>query len=318
MSIVVFHFLEKLFYFSFFLDTDVPSECTINLKFVRLGETAVKMKEVCRRSGLTERTVRYYEEQGLLTPARSFQNGRTRYDYSEKNLEQLMTAAVLRKSGFTIAEIRKMIESPKETGHLARECVNRLRCQGEEEIRNAEALAGLDAASFKNAETLVSALKSRAERLSLPRADLVLNFGKDDPETVKEKQEGILSYQARTQSRYRTGKTIVYAIGISNIVLALLILAAGFLSSSPLYGIIGFLLTVIFSVALMCGVKWVYWYYIVTSILSVLQSFFQLFRPEFDPVLFWSAVISLAINLGIVWLLLKSRAVKAFFEEKSW
>ena len=36
----------------------------------------MKMREVCARTGLTDRTVRYWTEQGLLNPYREEQNGR--------------------------------------------------------------------------------------------------------------------------------------------------------------------------------------------------------------------------------------------------
>ena len=54
--------------------------------------------DVARRTGVTERTLRYYEELGLLAPARDG-GGRRQYDGALKSLEIAKSAldAVLRK-----------------------------------------------------------------------------------------------------------------------------------------------------------------------------------------------------------------------------
>ena len=40
----------------------------------------MKIKEVCRRTELTERTVRYWASEGLISPATYELNGRTYFD----------------------------------------------------------------------------------------------------------------------------------------------------------------------------------------------------------------------------------------------
>ncbi len=276
----------------------------------------MKIKEVCRRTGLTERTIRYYEEQGLFTPGRSAQNGRISHNYSEEDLNALRAAAILRKSGFTIAEIKRMKRCPEEIPKLVQDCIARLHLRGEEELRNMEALSSLGAADLKGAESLAVALENRTRSLPLPQTDLALNFGRFDPETDAEKREEIRAYQKREEHRRRNGKRVVYTIGISSAALAFFNLILNVLLSNSAYGIAMFVLTSVFAAALMCGVKWVYWCYIASSALSVLQSFFSLLRPEFDAALFLSSLTGLAINLAVVLILLKSRSVKAFFEEK--
>ena len=49
----------------------------------------MQMKEVCSRTGLTERTVRFYIEKGLLSPGRSWRNGREYLDFSEGDIRAL-------------------------------------------------------------------------------------------------------------------------------------------------------------------------------------------------------------------------------------
>lgn len=58
--------------------------------------------DMVRRTGLTERTLRYYEELGLLDPARD-SGGRRRYD--DTALERLYRIRLLRELGTPLAEV---------------------------------------------------------------------------------------------------------------------------------------------------------------------------------------------------------------------
>ena len=42
----------------------------------------MKIKEVARKTGLTEKTIRYYEHRGLVIPASTELNGRSFREYS--------------------------------------------------------------------------------------------------------------------------------------------------------------------------------------------------------------------------------------------
>lgn len=57
----------------------------------------MKIKEVCKHTDLTERTVRFYVEEKLINPKSTFKNGRVYYDYSEQDIAELITIADLRK-----------------------------------------------------------------------------------------------------------------------------------------------------------------------------------------------------------------------------
>lgn len=76
----------------------------------------MKIKEVCGETGLTDRAVRFYIEEGLITPAGYERNGRTYYEYYEKDIEQLKAITTLRKTGFSIEEIRRMQQTPEKIG----------------------------------------------------------------------------------------------------------------------------------------------------------------------------------------------------------
>lgn len=71
-------------------------------------DTLVRIQEAARRTGLTPRTIRYYEEQGLLAPDRS--DGAYRL-YSAVDIERLRTIRTLRDDGgCSIAEVMELLE----------------------------------------------------------------------------------------------------------------------------------------------------------------------------------------------------------------
>ena len=68
----------------------------------------MKIKEVCVQTGLTERAVRFYVQQRLLSPQAQPRGGRTWLDFSPADVDRLRAIATLRKAGFTLEEIRSM------------------------------------------------------------------------------------------------------------------------------------------------------------------------------------------------------------------
>jgi DNA-binding transcriptional MerR regulator len=62
--------------------------------------------EVCERTGLSPRTVRYYEEIGLLNDVRRRESGRRVYGADE--LERLGFISRLKALGLSLAEIREL------------------------------------------------------------------------------------------------------------------------------------------------------------------------------------------------------------------
>lgn len=71
----------------------------------------MKINEACKRTGLSERAIRFYVEKGLLEPKSQIINGRTTVEYSEDDIEILIDISTLRKAGFSIADILAMQNS---------------------------------------------------------------------------------------------------------------------------------------------------------------------------------------------------------------
>lgn len=67
----------------------------------------MKINEVEALAGISKKNIRFYEEQGLLSPRRNSENGYR--DYGENEVEVLRRIKVLRKLGVPIEEIRQML-----------------------------------------------------------------------------------------------------------------------------------------------------------------------------------------------------------------
>lgn len=72
------------------------------------------VSDAASRLGVTPRTLKYYEERGLVTPSRS--EGRYRL-YDEADLERFARILRLRALGFSLHGITEMLKRPlEETG----------------------------------------------------------------------------------------------------------------------------------------------------------------------------------------------------------
>ena len=79
----------------------------------------MNMKEVTDTFGVTKKFLRYYENEGLLTPARTDHGGLTFRDYSDADLEKLALLIDYRSMGFSIGEIREILDQEDDrTGRL--------------------------------------------------------------------------------------------------------------------------------------------------------------------------------------------------------
>ena len=70
----------------------------------------MKIKTVCEVTGLTDRTIRYYIEEELITPTYTENYlGRKSFDFSHEDMDTLKNISILRRFDFTIDEIRQII-----------------------------------------------------------------------------------------------------------------------------------------------------------------------------------------------------------------
>jgi DNA-binding transcriptional MerR regulator len=70
----------------------------------------LQIGEVAERTGVTQRTLRFYEEKGLLNPPSRMEGGFRLY--SEEDVERVEKIKQLQKLlGFSLAEIKEMVEA---------------------------------------------------------------------------------------------------------------------------------------------------------------------------------------------------------------
>lgn len=73
-------------------------------------ERPLDISEVCRRTGLTSRALRFYEARGLVTPLRTY-SGRRLYGASE--LERINQIVALKRTGLSLAQIGALTRDRK-------------------------------------------------------------------------------------------------------------------------------------------------------------------------------------------------------------
>ena len=70
------------------------------------GQSIFKIGDLAREFGVTLRTLRFYEDRGLIQPGRS---GTTRL-YGSRDRERLRTALFCKRIGMSLGEIREVLE----------------------------------------------------------------------------------------------------------------------------------------------------------------------------------------------------------------
>lgn len=68
----------------------------------------MKIKEAARQVGITPKNIRFYEQEGLLSPERNRENGYR--DYGPEDIGTLRRIKLMRKLGLSLEEIRHMQE----------------------------------------------------------------------------------------------------------------------------------------------------------------------------------------------------------------
>lgn len=162
----------------------------------------MQIKEVANVTGLSVKTIRFYEERGLIDPKVEYRNGRNYRDYREEDIEMLNMVAVLRKCLFSIEQIKTMIDHPELTPDVFTEY--RVALMTQRELLNllAEKAETMDAESLDGPEVLARRLTTTASPLPLPHTDTSPHFGRFDPETPEERQTAYLRWQKRYKHRH--------------------------------------------------------------------------------------------------------------------
>lgn len=121
----------------------------------------MKIRQVCEDTGLTDRAIRYYIDEGLLAPAYTENYlGRKSFTFSGEDVQRLRDIVVLRKYGLSIEEIRLIIRDPAASRGILDDLIRTKRSAIAQEQ---QALDTLRALPYR-----ILPLPELAEELSVP------------------------------------------------------------------------------------------------------------------------------------------------------
>lgn len=276
----------------------------------------MKIKEVCGLTGLSERTVRFYVEKGLCTPATTEQNGKQFRDYSTADVDTLRTVATLRRMLFSLEEIAQMQRHPGEIPAVLAEY--RARIAEEAELR-AEVLA-MDPETLARCASvtqLARQMRAAADRHRLPATDAMPDFGKLDADGPHNPEAELQAFRARAAAKIRRGQRIVWVLAALNVLLEL---ATWIWGGSNAFR---FLVAIAFSAALATGKRWARILFLVGAGLAVLMSVYVLLTVLPEAALTAAArggliavlVLLLGYDAAVFGVLCKSPSAAAYFED---
>lgn len=168
----------------------------------------MKMQEVCQKTGLTERTVRYYMERGLVHPAASLSESGRRMDYSfdAGHVAELRDIALLREYGFSIDAILEMRTDPSRIEEQVKAQAGNIQVQEDSLRGKKEILSGLCQSNLSDVARLAESLRREQHRLSLPDLKVSPAFRRlDGPEDAEGGEDAaVLEREIRRQGRKKT------------------------------------------------------------------------------------------------------------------
>ena len=132
----------------------------------------MKIKDVNEQTGLTDKAIRLYISNGLVAPSiEENYSGRKSIDFSEADVERLKNVALLRKAGFSIADIKGFLSDENSVNGI----VNRFIYEKEKDIqRDAEIVNILKKFSDEKLtfESLCDALSETTTEKDVPVEDI--------------------------------------------------------------------------------------------------------------------------------------------------
>ncbi len=139
----------------------------------------MKIKAVCETTKLSDRTIRYYIEQELITPNYTENYlGRRTYDFSEKDIKELNNIATLRKFDFSITEIRDIISSPEKSKDIIEKVKTRISDAIAESKEKLSVLVRLDIEKTYTVSELAEQLIVHSADMPMPKETYKRNLVK--------------------------------------------------------------------------------------------------------------------------------------------
>ena len=171
----------------------------------------MKINEVEAQVGITKKNIRFYEEQGLLSPRRNSENGYR--DYGEAEVAVLRQIKLMRKLGVPLEEIRKMQAGGTVADGMRRHLVTLEREQK----------------SLEQSIQLCQSLKDREERLDALDAAALL----EEMERLEQRGTTFQDKQKHDAKPVRYAGAIVMALLITALMTALIVLMVWGFTADP-------------------------------------------------------------------------------------
>lgn len=135
----------------------------------------MRIREVIEKTGLTDRAVRFYIDEGLVLPdIEESYSGRKSIDFSEKDVERLNNVALLRKAGFSVADIRSIIDDNSTAKDIVKNFIEQTEKNISHEIEIVEKLKEISFNDEVTLEKICTSLSKSVEEKQVPREDLKL------------------------------------------------------------------------------------------------------------------------------------------------
>ncbi|MBR4703407.1 MAG: MerR family transcriptional regulator [Oscillospiraceae bacterium] len=160
----------------------------------------MRIKEVVQQTGLTEKTIRYYESCCLVTPHMEERNGRLWRDYTEEHVRQLAAVATLRRASFQVDEISMLMDAPEKIPEILQAVQQRVEETWSSAGLLREQLRQENLRKAADVYDLASQLDKAASALSLPAEDLAEAFP-DPPKEERPMKNKHTAIKARSLSR---------------------------------------------------------------------------------------------------------------------
>ena len=119
----------------------------------------MKIGDVARETGLTEKAIRIYVEQGLVKPTVTQSLHRNSYDFSRENVHELERISIFRKAGFSLFEISVIQQEPQRLPELLESKRQSMETELEAQQSVRETLDRLQASQLGNADEVAEALR---------------------------------------------------------------------------------------------------------------------------------------------------------------
>ena len=137
----------------------------------------MKIKDVLEQTDLTDRAVRLYMENGLISPACSENYaGRKNIEFSQNDVEALKNVATLRKAGFSINEIKLLKQGSVPCRKTVEEFIGKTTAKIESDKAVVEKLEAVASEENLTIDLICESLNSATVEKEIPESDIRLSL----------------------------------------------------------------------------------------------------------------------------------------------